>query len=219
MTIHCYKLTQRYHYRSKLEYVKFGLVDQFSLDAVSIYESALVAAQSAGKSIKAILICNPHNPLGRTYPASTLRALLDLASRFNVHLISDEIYALSMFPVAGREFEKFTSVLGLETNRPDLVHVLYGMSKVQQSSPHTKILAWLSINIGFRMCRNAPRLSHLSQPPSTRSPATNNTFRRTFRIQHGSRNSAALRHSLREIFPRHQHNKTRCSVCAYDSSS
>lgn len=109
-------------------------MDEVSLDTVSIYESALVAAQSAGKAIKAILICNPHNPLGRAYSASTLGALLDLASRFNVHLISDEIYALSTFPVTGREIEKFTSVLSLETERLDLVHVLYGMSKVQQSS-------------------------------------------------------------------------------------
>ncbi|TLD29369.1 putative classes I and II family [Venturia nashicola] len=114
---------------SKLEYVKFGSVDQFSPEVVLVYETTLLAAKSAGKKIKALLICNPHNPLGRAFSRETLRGLLDLASRYNIHLISDEIYALSMFPTAGRDAELFTSVLSLETKRPDLVHVLYGMSK------------------------------------------------------------------------------------------
>lgn len=179
--------------------MKFGSIDQFSPDVVSIYEAALLSAQGAGKSIKAILICNPHNPLGHVYSQETLRGLLGLAAKHNIHLISDEIYALSTFSVAGREAEKFTSVLSLQTDRSDLVHVLYGMSKVQRHSLHL-FLIYLADFKGLRMRRNAPRLSHLSQPPSSRRPPPNNPLWRPLGIQHVPCYTAAVRHVLRGIF-------------------
>jgi len=100
---------------------------------VAIYERGLIDARAANKSIKALLICNPHNPLGQTYPPATLAGLIALAAKYSIHLISDEIYALSTFLVVGREAEKFTSVLALPAARPDLVHVLYGISKVSDA--------------------------------------------------------------------------------------
>lgn len=43
--------------------------------------------------IKAHLICNPHNPLGRIYTNEELSRLAELAKKYNVYLLSDEIHA------------------------------------------------------------------------------------------------------------------------------
>ena len=43
--------------------------------------------------IKAHLICNPHNPLGRIYTREELSRLAELAKKYNVYLLSDEIHA------------------------------------------------------------------------------------------------------------------------------
>ncbi|MCC3276133.1 MULTISPECIES: MalY/PatB family protein [unclassified Arthrobacter] len=41
----------------------------------------------------ALLLCNPHNPLGLVHSAGTLRALADLSAKYGVAVISDEIHA------------------------------------------------------------------------------------------------------------------------------
>ncbi|MCC9144942.1 MULTISPECIES: aminotransferase class I/II-fold pyridoxal phosphate-dependent enzyme [unclassified Arthrobacter] len=41
----------------------------------------------------ALLLCNPHNPLGLVHSAETLRALADLSAQYGVAVISDEIHA------------------------------------------------------------------------------------------------------------------------------
>lgn len=41
----------------------------------------------------ALLLCNPHNPLGLVHSAETLRALADLSAKYGVAVISDEIHA------------------------------------------------------------------------------------------------------------------------------
>ncbi|MDN3482170.1 aminotransferase class I/II-fold pyridoxal phosphate-dependent enzyme [Arthrobacter sp. APC 3897] len=41
----------------------------------------------------ALLLCNPHNPLGLVHSADTLRALADLSAKYGVAVISDEIHA------------------------------------------------------------------------------------------------------------------------------
>ncbi|MBU3734170.1 MAG: aminotransferase class I/II-fold pyridoxal phosphate-dependent enzyme [Candidatus Planktophila sp.] len=43
--------------------------------------------------IKVHLLCTPHNPLGRIYSKEELLRLVELAKRFNVLIISDEIHA------------------------------------------------------------------------------------------------------------------------------
>jgi len=48
--------------------------------------------------IKAHLICNPHNPLGRVYTREELSRLADLAKTHNVYILSDEIHAPLTFP-------------------------------------------------------------------------------------------------------------------------
>ncbi|KAI9673631.1 MAG: hypothetical protein M1817_002268 [Caeruleum heppii] len=115
-----------------LIYVPFDGVDQFSAAAVAKYEEQMARAVREGVRLRVLLISNPHNPLGQCYSPETLKALMRLCQKYQVHLISDEIYALSVFQNPDANPLPFTSVLSIDpagTIDSDRVHVLYGMSK------------------------------------------------------------------------------------------
>ncbi len=95
-------------------YASFNDVNQFSVGRVARYEEALLQAQKEGVKIKALLLCNPHNPLGKCYAADTLKALMKFCEKYDLYLISDEIYALSVFPTKGEARTSFTSVLSFD---------------------------------------------------------------------------------------------------------
>ncbi|KAH6668473.1 acc synthase [Halenospora varia] len=118
--------------RCQLVYASLGDVDQFGVDAVKVYEEHILQAAKDGIKIRALLICNPHNPLGKCYSRDTLKALFKLCDQYGIHLISDEVYGLSVFEVEGEERVPFTSVLSIDPTgllRTDQLHVMYGMSK------------------------------------------------------------------------------------------
>ncbi|MGY0560225.1 MalY/PatB family protein [Luteimonas sp. A277] len=52
---------------------------------------ALEAAFSAGGGL--LILCNPHNPLGRVFTRKELKQLSDIAGRHGVRVFSDEIHA------------------------------------------------------------------------------------------------------------------------------
>lgn len=57
---------------------------------------------------------------------------MKFCSAHNLHLVSDEIYALTVFPTADPEAPPFTSVMSIDPAGiidPGLVHVQYGVSK------------------------------------------------------------------------------------------
>ncbi|CRG88865.1 hypothetical protein PISL3812_05900 [Talaromyces islandicus] len=109
-------------------------VDPFGPGVVPKYQAALESALKENIKVKALLIVNPHNPLGRCYPPSTLRELMIFCQNNSIHLISDEVYALSVY---GTDFNdeksiNFSSVLSIDCEGlidPDRLHVFYGMSK------------------------------------------------------------------------------------------
>lgn len=113
--------------------VAFGDVDPFSVAAVAKYEDAFNRSERSGTKVKALILCSPHNPLGRCYSRETLIAIMRLCQKHRIHLISDEIYALSIWHNAEYpEAAPFTSVLSIDVASiiaPELVHVLWGMSK------------------------------------------------------------------------------------------
>jgi aspartate/methionine/tyrosine aminotransferase len=107
--------------------VTFGATDPFSLAAIECYEDALVRAQACGLVVRGLLLCSPHNPLGRCYSREVLCALVALCAKHRIHLVSDEIYGLSVW-----RKPSFTSVLSLPLDGvidPALVHVVWGISK------------------------------------------------------------------------------------------
>jgi histidinol-phosphate/aromatic aminotransferase/cobyric acid decarboxylase-like protein len=42
-------------------------VDPFTADAIERYRNVMETSNDDGTNIKAILLCNPHNPLGRCF--------------------------------------------------------------------------------------------------------------------------------------------------------
>jgi cystathionine beta-lyase len=60
--------------------------------------AGLDAAFAAGN--KLLLLCNPHNPVGRVYTEVELRALAELTMRHDVRVASDEIHAPLVLPPA-----------------------------------------------------------------------------------------------------------------------
>lgn len=116
--------------------VEMGDLDPLSPQAVEEYEKAAVKFEAeTGKRVRAVMLCNPHNPLGRCYPRETVTGLMKLCQSRQMHLISDEIYALSVWEnkVDGNApTDRFESLLSRDTTGlidPSLVHVLWGMSK------------------------------------------------------------------------------------------
>lgn len=118
--------------RVECEFVSFGDRDQFGVDGVGQYESAIVEAAKRGRRIRAILLCHPHNPLGRCYTREALIAYMQLCEKHKIHLIMDEIYALSVYEVPDPQATEFESISTFETGRyisPEYLHLIYGMSK------------------------------------------------------------------------------------------
>ncbi|BAE65710.1 unnamed protein product [Aspergillus oryzae RIB40] len=117
----------------QLIYTSFQGDDPSGPSAVIQYEEAFLKARDDdGVSVRALLICNPHNPLGRCYPRETLEALLQFCQKYQIHIISDEVYALSVYE-ENTSTDGFISLLSIEPANngvnPALIHVLYGMSK------------------------------------------------------------------------------------------
>lgn len=111
------------------------ILDRFSkfcaAQLIKAYETALRESIRAGIKVKAVLICNPCNPIGRCYSRDTLVKIAQFCARHSLHLISDEIYALSAREGTGR-LDGFTSVLSLPSSTcisSKNIHVLSGASK------------------------------------------------------------------------------------------
>ena len=45
------------------------------------------------QTVKIILLCNPHNPVGRVWKKAELQQMVTLANKYNVRIISDEIHS------------------------------------------------------------------------------------------------------------------------------
>lgn len=118
--------------------VSFGGNDPIGIKCVQAYEDALLMSEKQGVKVKALMLCNPHNPLGRCYSRSTLVELMSFCARYSIHLISDEIYAFSVWKnntlsSSDPTPEPFTSILSIPPSEagldPSYIHILWGISK------------------------------------------------------------------------------------------
>ncbi|KAK6538739.1 hypothetical protein TWF694_010313 [Orbilia ellipsospora] len=122
--------------RSKMQLAPVSLkgVDPMGVEAVKFYERELQVQKNRGVKVRGMILCNPHNPLGKCYTPEVIKAYAAFCNKHNIHFISDEIYALSIYSTpsnaSAAPFTSIFSVPGL-TDIIDkrLVHVLYGMSK------------------------------------------------------------------------------------------
>ncbi|XP_064600432.1 1-aminocyclopropane-1-carboxylate synthase-like protein 1 [Liolophura sinensis] len=89
-------------------------------------KAAYDRATKEGKRVRGIVLINPNNPLGDVYTEQQLRDILDFAARYELHVLCDEIYALS----TTSESPAFRSILSLkDTPDPDRVYFIWGFSK------------------------------------------------------------------------------------------
>ncbi|TRY87234.1 hypothetical protein DNTS_031748 [Danionella cerebrum] len=89
-------------------------------------EDSLKQAKKEGLNVKALILLNPHNPLGEVYSSEEMTSFLQFAKSHQLHVVVDEIYMLSVFS----EEETFRSVLSLDgLPDPQRTHVLWGVSK------------------------------------------------------------------------------------------
>ncbi|OAL53974.1 PLP-dependent transferase [Pyrenochaeta sp. DS3sAY3a] len=89
--------------------------------------------------IKAVLVCNPHNPTSRCYRKDALLELMEFCQERGLHLISDEVYALTDLHGVSNKAPKFVSALSLTEPLvpegavkvdPSRVHVVWSASKL-----------------------------------------------------------------------------------------
>jgi aspartate/methionine/tyrosine aminotransferase len=98
-----------------------GAVDQDFAVTIEQFQRAYVEADC---EIRAVLFTSPNNPLGTVYERDELVAVLEWASARGLHVVFDEIYALSTF---GKR--AFVSSASLLPTLGDRVHVVWGFSK------------------------------------------------------------------------------------------
>ncbi|KAI0003151.1 1-aminocyclopropane-1-carboxylate synthase [Xylariaceae sp. FL0662B] len=105
----------------------------FSPGVTARFEEALVEANRAGIKIRALLIVNPNNPLGRCYPRQTIVELMKFCQKHRIHFISDEVYGCSVFNTdIEANLLDFTSALSIDPTGildKELLHVTYSLSK------------------------------------------------------------------------------------------
>lgn len=96
------------------------------------------------------------NDSGKCYPRSTLINIMKLCQKHQIHLISDEIYACSVFESGETDATPFTSALSINPAGiidPELLHIEYGFSKDFGSG---------GLKIGAIVSRNQPVLEALN---------------------------------------------------------
>jgi len=130
------------------------------------------AQKTTGQDPKVLLLTNPHNPLGRIAPRDELEAVLEWCVRKGLHLVSDEIYALSCFDEhlsgSGRTAvgaSSFVSIAEICNGvLSDHVHVIWGVSKDFGMSGVRVGVVWSQNGLLLEALRNASKFTSVSGP-------------------------------------------------------
>ncbi|GAM28349.1 hypothetical protein SAMD00019534_115250 [Acytostelium subglobosum LB1] len=88
-------------------------------------ERAYQKGKDEGSPVKAVVLCSPNNPTGTVFSSDELNEVIAFCRKHNIHLISDEIYALSIFGE-----KPFVSVYELLDGKlGNDIHIVSGFSK------------------------------------------------------------------------------------------
>ncbi|XP_072448334.1 1-aminocyclopropane-1-carboxylate synthase-like protein 1 isoform X1 [Chiloscyllium punctatum] len=114
-------------------------------------EKTMQIAKLQGTRVTAMILTNPHNPLGDIYSAKEMKEFLEFAKRYKLHVIVDEVYMLSIFG----DMDSFQSVLSFDKlPDPQRTHVMWGISKDFAAS---------GIRVGTLYTENTDVISALGQ--------------------------------------------------------
>ena len=114
----------------------------------------------SAKTVKLMLLCNPHNPVGRVWTEDELARVVEIAERHGVTIISDEIHADIIFGE-----NRFTSLSSLDNKRH--VSVL--------GSP-AKTFGMQSISNGYIYTENEDILTRMKHVEDSMSLGHGNAF-------------------------------------------
>eukprot|EP00455_Lapot_gusevi_P054088 TRINITY_DN8583_c0_g1_i3.p1 TRINITY_DN8583_c0_g1~~TRINITY_DN8583_c0_g1_i3.p1 ORF type:complete len:342 (-),score=79.12 TRINITY_DN8583_c0_g1_i3:146-1171(-) len=112
-------------------------------------DATLASCTEQGKRVRVVLISNPSNPLGRNLTKDEVHTLITWCLEHQIHLISDEIYANSIYGANAPEFHSVLTACAQvpalqsesdlkvqDQNSPaptarlgDYLHFVWGMSK------------------------------------------------------------------------------------------
>ena len=105
--------------------VKIIPVHCSSEDGFALTREHLDAAlANADRPVKALLYTNPNNPLGCVYSAAEVDDILSWAQENEIHVVLDEIYALSVHGDV-----EFTSGAHLRSDMGEWLHIVWAFSK------------------------------------------------------------------------------------------
>lgn len=82
------------------------------------------AVAASTRPVRALLFTTPNNPLGTVYEPEELEGILRFCERAGIHVVFDEIYALSVYGTT-----PFRSVATLRPSLGDHVHIVWAFSK------------------------------------------------------------------------------------------
>lgn len=122
------------------------------------YAELLSLLDSSGAAgIKGILFSNPSNPTGSVLSRTQLETLVEVATKKQIHLICDEIYAPTTF---GAEF---CSLLQCSLQESPYIHIVTGLAKIGFSGAKIGFLYTESPNLIAAM-RALSRMAALATP-------------------------------------------------------
>eukprot|EP00930_Biecheleria_cincta_P058847 TRINITY_DN44644_c0_g1_i1.p1 TRINITY_DN44644_c0_g1~~TRINITY_DN44644_c0_g1_i1.p1 ORF type:complete len:495 (-),score=59.91 TRINITY_DN44644_c0_g1_i1:442-1761(-) len=128
---------------------------------------------ATGRAPKALLLTNPHNPLGRIAHREELEEVLEWCTGKGMHLVSDEIYALSCFGEemrgSGRRVavgsHSFVSIAEICKGKlGDNVHIIWGVSKDFGMAGVRVGMLWTQNGLLLEALRNASKFTSVSGP-------------------------------------------------------
>lgn len=119
--------------------------EQYEIDFID-FEAKL----ASGKA-KMVLLCNPHNPVGRVWSHAEMEKLVSIAKKYDVLVVSDEVHADIVF-----DKQKFTSIL--EFDYANTISII--------GSP-AKNFGLNSISVGFIYTNNSEMKSEIADMSSS----------------------------------------------------
>ncbi|KAJ0418006.1 PLP-dependent transferase [Aspergillus carlsbadensis] len=104
-----------------------------AFDADALMASLRQAYEETPLRTRALVLTNPGNPLGQCYSADTLRRCAKFCQERDLHLICDEVYALSYFATPADSHVPFQSILTMDPASlgldPSRIHMVWSLSK------------------------------------------------------------------------------------------
>ena len=56
-------------------------------EGMAAYEAAMAESEAKGCKIRAVMVCNPHNPLGFCYSRQALKGYMRFCEKHDLHLV------------------------------------------------------------------------------------------------------------------------------------